>query len=228
MTDNNRRPVTSRDREERPIRLVLADGRLLILDALEALFQAAGGFVVAARCRHGEELLEAARRERPDVLVVDFRLPRMDGLEVARRLGETGTACPVVLLVDGIREREVNEALRLRVAGLILTEMPGSLLIRCVRAVHAGEPWLERRSAARLLQKLVRDESGRREAESVLTHREIEVTRMAGKGLRNRAIAAELGISESTVKVHLGHVYAKLGARSRLDLYRFAADKGLL
>lgn len=216
------------ERRPEPIRLVLAEGQLLILDALEALFREAGGFAVVARCRQGDEALEAVRREGPDVLVLGLRLPRMDGLEVVRRLAGARPAPRVVLLADGRDEREVGEALALEVAGVVLREMPASSLIRCVRAVHAGEPWYEKRSTSRMIQKLVRAQGARSEAAGVFTPRELEVVRMVGKGLRSRAIAVQLGIAENTVKVHLGRIYAKLGVHGRLDLYRFAADRGLL
>jgi two-component system, NarL family, nitrate/nitrite response regulator NarL len=220
-------PIFSRVDVGAPIRLVLAGRHLLILEALEALFREAGGFEVVARCRDGEETLAAVPRMGPDVLVVELQMPRVDGLEVLRRLGKGRARTPVVLLVDQLDEREALEALRLGVGGVILKQMPASSLVRCIRAVHAGEPWLERRSAARMIQKLVREVGGQREAVRMLTPREIEVVRMVGRGLRNRGIAEELGTSESTVKSHLGNIYAKLGTRGRLDLFRFATDKGL-
>jgi len=209
-----------------PIRLVLAGGQVLVLEALEALFREAGGFTVLARCRDGEEALAAVPRLAPDVVVVDLRMPRMDGLEVVRRLAEGRANPPAVLLVDQLEEREALAALRLGV-GVVLKQMPAASLLRCVRAVHAGEPWLERRSAARMIEKLVRDEGSHRDVVRLLTPREIEVVRMAGRGLRTRAIATELGTSENTIKAHLGNIYAKLGVHGRLDLYRFAVDKGL-
>ncbi len=163
----------------------------------------------------------------PDVLVVDLRMPRMDGLGVVRTLADGGAKPPAVLLVDQLDEREALAALRLGVGAVILKQMPASSLLGCVRAVHAGEPWLERRSAARMIEKLVRDESSHRDVVRLLTPREIEVVRMVGRGLRTRAMAAELGISENTIKAHLGKIYTKLGAHGRLELYRFATDKGL-
>jgi len=210
-----------------PIHLVLAVGQLLVLDALEALLREAGGFEVAARCRDGEDAFAALLRVKPDVAVLDLGLPEWSGLEVLRRAAEAGAQPPAVLLADRFDEGEAAAALRLGVGGLILKEMPGSSLVRCIRAVHAGEPWLERRSAARMIRGLVERERGLREATAVLTPRELEVVRMAAKGLRNRGIAAELGISESTVKAHLGHIYDKLEWRGRADLLRFALAKGL-
>jgi DNA-binding NarL/FixJ family response regulator len=210
-----------------PIRLVLAGPHRLILEALAALLREAGGFEVLACCSDGEEAMAVAQRQSPDLLLVELRMPRVDGLEVARRLAAAHLRTPVVLLADRLDEREALEALRLKVGGVILEEMPASALLRCLRAVHSGEPWLERRSAARMIEKLVRDESGLRQATRMLTTREVEVVRMVGRGLRNRGIAEELRISEHTVKAHLGNIYSKLGARGRLDLFRFAAEKGL-
>jgi DNA-binding NarL/FixJ family response regulator len=210
-----------------PIRLVLAVPQLLVLDALEALLRGAGGFEVVARCRDGEDAFAALVRMQPDVAVLDLDLPGWSGLEVLQRAGEAGSRPPAVLLADRLDDGAASAALRTGVGGLVLKEMPGSSLARCIRAVHAGEPWLERRSAARMIRDLVDRERGQREAADVLTPRELVVVRMVASGLRNRGIATELGISESTVKAHLGHIYEKLGRRGRSDLLRFAFAKGL-
>jgi two-component system, NarL family, nitrate/nitrite response regulator NarL len=210
-----------------PIRLVLAVPQLLVLDAIEALLREAGEFEVVARCRDGEDAFAALLRTRPDVAVLDLALPGWNGLEVLRRAAEAGAQPRSVLLADRGEEGEAAAALRLGVGGLVLKEMPGSSLALCIRAVHAGEPWLERRSAARMIRDLVARERGQREAAGVLTPRELEVVRMVASGLRNRGIAARLGISESTVKAHLGHIYEKLGRRGRSELLRFALAKGL-
>jgi len=213
---------------EMPIRIVLAGSRQLVLEALEALLREAGGFEVLARCRNGEEALAALHHHHPDVLVAALHMPLVDGLEVARRLAKSHSRTHVVLLADRLDERQALEALRLRVGGVILEEMPAKSLLSCLRAVHAGEPWLERRSATRIIQKLVGDESKLLQAARLLTPRELEVVRMVGRGLRNRGIAGQLGISESTVKAHLGSIYDKLGAHGRLDLFRVAAESGLV
>jgi two-component system nitrate/nitrite response regulator NarL len=210
------------------IRLVLADDHPLILTALEYLFRPEEGFEVLASCTSGAEALKAVRRHRPDVLVVDLRMPDMSGLEVLRELARERLPTRSVLLAAAMYDGEILDSLRLEVGGLVLKEMPASSVVQCVRKVHAGEPWLERRSMARALGRLVRQESGAREAAAVLTARELEIVRLVGRGMRNKEIATQLAISPSTVKVHLSHIYAKLGVDGRLALLRHAEDRGFL
>src|SRR5215471_16315189 len=114
-----------------PIRIVLAGRRQLVFEALEALLRAAGDFEVVAHCRNGEEALAALHEHRPDVLIAALHMPVVDGLEVARRLARSRLKTPVVLLADCLDEREALEAVRLRVGGVILEEMPARSLLSC-------------------------------------------------------------------------------------------------
>jgi len=210
-----------------PIRLVLADDHPLILEALETLFRAEG-FEVVAVCTDGNEALQAVRQHRPDILVLDLRMPGKSGLDVLREMAAEALPTRTVLLTATIEDAEVVEALRLGVGGVVLKEMAPASVVLCVRKVHAGEPWLEKKSAARALDKLIRRESGAREVAGLLTTRELEIVRMLCRGLRNKEIATQLVISEHTVKVHLRNIYAKLEVDGRLALMRYAEDKGLL
>jgi DNA-binding NarL/FixJ family response regulator len=210
------------------IRIVLADDHPLILDALAGLLRAEDGFEVAAACADGTEALKAVRRHRPDILILDLRMPDLDGLDVLRAMAGDDLPTRTILLTAAIEESEMLAALRLGVCGVLLKEMASASVVQCVRVVHAGERWLEKRSAARMLEKLVRRESIAREAAALLTPREHEIVILIGRGLRNKEIAAHLSIREQTVKVHLSHIYAKLGVDGRLALLRYAEDKGLL
>ena len=211
-----------------PIRLVLADDHPLILDALANLLRAEDGFEIVAACLSGAEALKAVRRHRPDVLILDLRMPDLSGLDVLRAMAGEDLPTRTILLTAAIEESEMLEALRLGVCGLLLKEMASASVAQCVRVVHAGERWLEKRSAARMLDKLARREGGAREAAALLTARELEIVTLIGRGLRNKEIASRLSIREQTVKVHLSHIYAKLGVEGRLALLRYAEDKGLL
>lgn len=120
------------------------------------------------------------------------------------------------------------EALRLGVAGVVLKEMAPRLLVECVQKVHAGEQWLEKRSVAGALRKMLEREAGAREVAGVLSAREIEIVRLVGSGLTNEQVAAGLNISEATVKTHLHRIFAKLGVDGRVRLALYARDKGLV
>jgi DNA-binding NarL/FixJ family response regulator len=211
-----------------PIRLVLADDHHFILDGLESLFRLEDDFQVVARCTNGEETLLAVRQHRPDILILDIRMPRKDGLAIAREIQSEGLPTRIILLTAELDEDQLLEAVRLGVQGIVLKEMAPQLLVQCIHKVHSGEQWLERNSTKLALEKMLKRAAGAREMANLLTAREIDLIRMIAKGLRNREIADRLFISEGTVKVHLHHIYEKLGIDGRLALLRFAQDKGLL
>jgi len=211
-----------------PISVVLADDHPLVLDALENVFRLQEDIVVRARCGDGVEALRAVREHRPDVLVLDIRMPGMDGLALIRELKKEKLPTRVVLLTAALDEEEVLAAIRLGVKGVVLKEMAPRLLVQCVRTVHAGGDWLEKQSVRLALDKLLRREAGAREVARILTPREIEIVRMVAGGLRNKEIAAKLHVNEGTVKLHLHHIYTKLGVNSRVALTLYAQDRGLV
>ncbi len=211
-----------------PIRLVLADDHPIVLDGLENLFRLEPDFQVVARCVTGEESLAAVRRHRPDVLILDIRMPRKDGLAVLRELHREKLPTKVVLLAAALEEEEVLEALRLGVRGMVLKELAPQMVVQCVRKVHAGEQWLEKHAFSRALDTLLRREAGEREAADVLTPREIEMVRMVARGLRNKEMSERLVISEGTVKIHLHHIYRKLKVENRVELILYAQSKKLV
>ena len=211
-----------------PIRLVLADDHPLILDALEQLFTLQDDFQVLARCMCVEQTLQAVRQYRPDVLLLDLRMPDTGGLTVLRELNREKLTTRVVLLMGVADEEEMLEAIRLGVCGVVLKDTPPQLVLQCVRAVHAGGQWLERRSISQALERLLQLEARTRQIASTLTSREAEIIRMVGAGLRNKEIAGQLFLSEGTVKIHLHHIYQKLNLANRLELLRYAKDNGLI
>ncbi len=210
------------------VHLALADDHPIVLDGLEGLFGLEPDFQVVARCINGEETLAAVREHRPDVLILDLRLPRGDGLEILRALRREKLPTKVVLLAAALEEDEVLEALRLGVRGVVVKELASELLVECVRKVHAGEQWLEKQLSSRVLEMLLRREAGGRAGRSVLTPREIEIVRMVASGLRNRELARRLGLSEGTVKIHLHNIYKKLKVQNRLELVLHAQSNKLV
>jgi two-component system, NarL family, nitrate/nitrite response regulator NarL len=211
-----------------PIRLVLADDHPLVLAGLENLFLLEQDLQVLASCSDGEQALRAVRELRPDVLVLDLRMPGKDGLAVLRAMWDERLTTRVVILTAALDEDEVLEAIRLGARGMVLKEMAPRLLVDCVRKVHAGEEWLEKHSVTRALEKTLKREAGRQEVSAVLTPREMELVRLVAGGLRNKQIAQRLFISEGTVKVHLHSIYEKLHVGGRLALMLYAQEKGLV
>ena len=210
------------------IRLVLANDHPIVLDALESLFHGEPDFKVLAKCLGIEKTLEVVRHHRPDVLILDLQTPGNGSLDVLRRMTEEKLPTRVVLLTATLDEDMLLEAIRLGISGVVLKGMAPGLIVRCVRKVHAGEQWLERRSYMHALETLLQREAGSREVAGILTPREIEIVRMVAREMRNRDIAEKLFISEGTVKTHLHHIFEKLRVESREDLTLFAQEKGLL
>jgi DNA-binding NarL/FixJ family response regulator len=210
------------------IRLVLADDHPLILDSLEGLFRLEEDIEVVARCSDGVQAVEAVERLEPDVLILDLRMPVADGLYVLGALRDLGSPTWVVLLAGSVEDRELVECLRLGVRGVVLKEMAPRLLVQCVRKVYAGDVWVENRSITRAVDLMLLREAGARESAEHLTPREIEVVQMVAAGLRNKEIARRLTLTEGTVKTHLHNIYSKLGVDGRLELLKYAQERGLV
>jgi len=155
-------------------------------------------------------------------------MPKKDGLAVLLELCKEKLPTRVVVLTGALDEHEALRFLRLGVGGIVLKEMAPHSLVQCIRKVHAGGQWLERHSTGRVLDTLLRRETGARELAGVLTSRELEIVRLVASGLRNEAIAKKLHISEGTVKSHLHNIYEELHLDGRLTLLLYAQDKGLV
>lgn len=210
------------------IRLVLADDHRIILDGLEQLFHRHEDFELLASCTDGEQALSAVRRYKPDVLVLDVQMPRMNGLEVMRAMKTEGLPSRVVLLTATLDEDGVLEAIDLGAYGLVLKEAASVKLVQCVRDVFRGDKCLEPSLVSRALEKVMRRDRALAEVASLLSPRETEVVRMVATGLRNKEIAQKLSISEGTVKFYLHTIYEKLQVHGRVELTLYAQEKGLL
>lgn len=206
--------------------VVIADDHPLVLDGLEQLLRLEPDLEVVARCRDGEETLRAVREHRPDLLVLDVRMPEGDGLAVLRSLDREGIAPAVVLLTAALDDAQLLDAIRLGVRGVVLKEMAPELLVEAAREVLRGGQWLERGLGGRALRRLL--ERGPESPAGTLTPREREIVRLVASGMRNRAVAERLGIGEGTVKLHLHNIYSKLGVDGRVELVLYAGERGLV
>lgn len=211
-----------------PVRIAIADDHPFILDGLEQLFRGERDCEVVARCLNGREALEAVERYRPDVLVLDVRMPEMDGIELLRTLHERQSPVRVVLLTASLDDARLLEAFRLGASGLVLKESAPRLLAQSVRQVAAGEQSWNGKAIAGALRLVLQREQAVAAASSTLTPREVEVTKMVAAGLRNKDIASRLSITEGTVKFHLHSIYEKLRIDGRYALINYARDHGLV
>ncbi len=208
------------------IGIVLAEHHPIVIEGLKGLIEGEPDMNIVAACSTGAEALEALRDKRADVLLASLDLPDMSGLDLLRtlRLEELDTRC--VLFVGSIGDEDAAEAMRQRVEGILLKEMPTRLVLQCIRKVHDGGRWVETQSMTRVVDRLQAQQNGRGEFLDRLSPREQEVTRLVMSGLNNKDIAATLSLSVGTIKIHLHNIYEKLGLRSRLQLAAYAREKG--
>jgi DNA-binding NarL/FixJ family response regulator len=210
------------------ISVVLVDDHPIVLQGLQHLFARQPDITVAATCATVPDGLAAARSERPDVIVLDLRMPDGGGLALVDALNQERLDSRTVVLTAAISDDEVAQALQKNIAGLVLKESAPEQLIECVRKVHAGERWIDPQAVNRVLQPPPADRQAVDERAATLTVREREVVRMIASGLRNRDIGERLSISENTVKVHLHNIYEKLGVEGRMELLLLAQELKLV
>lgn len=210
-----------------PIRVILADDHAILLRGLRRLFEGEADFTVVDCCRDGDQALQAVRAQPADVLVLDVRMPRRNGLDVLRALSKDPSPCRTVLLVAVISEEEALEALNLGACGIVLKESEPDALFDCIRRVHNGERQVGGETLKRAAA-LAAARDNTRGGGRVLTPRETEIVRMVAQGLRNRVIGERLSISEGTVKIHLHNIYEKVKVTGRLELVLWAQERGLV
>jgi DNA-binding NarL/FixJ family response regulator len=210
------------------IRIMSVNYYPIVQLGLETLFKQQEDFELVAHCSEAKRAVEFARLHQPDIVLIKIKIPDVDGLMVARELLAENCSSRVVIYTTEIEEKQMLEAIRIGVHGIILKEMPTQLLVQCIRKVYAGEKWIEQRSARLTLENMLRREAGARSLKSLITKREGDILRMVVDGARNKDIANALLISEGTVKVHLHNIYEKLGVDNRLALVHYAKEKGML
>lgn len=212
------------------VRVLLVDDQELVRTGLRGILRPRFGFDIVGELESGAQVVETVARLRPDVVIMDVRMPEVDGVTATRLLGEVPGAPPVLVLTTFEDEEVLAGALRAGAAGFLLKGVPAEDLQRAVRAVAAGDSWLDPGVTGRVLATyrdgVVPALPG--PALDVLTRREREVLSLIGAGLSNTEIAAELVLGEGTVKTHLGHIFAKLDLRDRAAAVIFAFDHGLV
>ncbi|HWH12374.1 MAG TPA: response regulator transcription factor [Solirubrobacteraceae bacterium] len=210
------------------LRVVIADDQPMMRAGFRAVLEATGDIVVVAEAANGSEAVRLAGEHAPDVILMDIRMPVMDGIEATRRLPRQRV---LILTTFGLDEY-IIDALRAGASGFLLKDAPTAEVVAAVRAVAAGDAVLSATVTRQLL-----DQVGRRLPAAVsrvpadlaaLTDREREVLRLLAAGLSNAEIAAALVVSEATVKTHVSHLLGKLGLRDRVQAVIYAYETGLI
>lgn len=215
------------------IRVLIADDQAMVRTGFEMILAAEDDIEVVGQAADGLQAVELAERHRPDVVLMDIRMPRLDGLEALRRLTRPGLVDPpkVVVAMTFDDDEYVHRALRDGACGFLLKDSGPTLLVEAIRAAAFGEALVSPSITLRLLRGApgrAAADRARRGPDPGLSARETDVVRLVATGLTNAEIAARLSISVGTVKTHLGNVQSKLSARNRVEIAAWAWRSGVV
>lgn len=210
------------------ISVVLAEDHGLVREGLRAILDLQDDIEVVAEAADGVEALSAVARHRPDVLVLDIQMPRLDGLTVVERIASQPRPGPAILVLTTFdRDDYVYRALKAGAAGFLLKDVPRSQLLHAIRLVAQGDELLSPSITRKLVERFLRGPQATGLLDR-LTQREREVLELVGRGLSNLEIADRLVLGEATVKTHLGSVFTKCGLRDRAQAVVLAYESGLV
>jgi DNA-binding NarL/FixJ family response regulator len=213
------------------IRVLVADDQTLVRAGFRAILEVQDDLEVVGEAEDGDEAVALARELRPDVVLMDIRMPGVDGIEATRRLLRDGDAPRILMLTTFDLDEYVYEAMKAGASGFLLKDAPRDQLVGAVRTVAAGDALLAPALVRRLIEDFVRRPApGARPPAELddLTEREREVLTLIARGLANAEIAARLFVSEATVRTHVTHILAKLGLRDRVQAVVLAYETGLV
>ena len=211
-----------REWSEVPIRVLIADDHAVVRQGLRMFLALDGEIEVVAEAADGEDAVRQARALRPDVVLMDLLMPRMDGIQATAIIREELPETEVIALTSVLEDRSVVSAVKAGAIGYLLKDTQAEDLCRAIKAAAAGQVQLSPEAAARLMREVQAPDEPQ-----PLTGRETEVLRLIAEGLANKEIARALGIGEKTVKSHVSAILAKLGVQSRTQAALYAAQTGL-
>ncbi|HYM12834.1 MAG TPA: response regulator transcription factor [Bryobacterales bacterium] len=223
VTDRQRRQSPCRPPGRR-IRILVAHDEPLFRDGLAKLLALEADFHVVAEAKNGAQALDLLPRCKPDIVLLDLKMPGVGGLATLEKLQSQRTRARVIVLTAPGDERPCADAMRLGACGIVPKQLAAECLAACIRQVHSGEIWLGARAQAALLaQSLTPPETAAADGErSLLSPRERQIVALVAQGLKNKQIAEQLFISDQTVKNHLHNIFDKVGAGDRLELALYA------
>ncbi len=223
-----------------PIRILIADGQPIVLEGLRCVLGQYPGIQVVGEAADGIEIIEKTVQLEPDVILLDFKLPRVDGLTVLRGIQSRVPRTKVIMFASSDSKDEFVEAMKLGCSGILLKEAPTSLIEKSIQRVQAGEIWLDSNTTAAVIRHfaspkdfpaahVMGNNSGSKPSRerAQLSQREREIIILIAQGYKNKEIAEKMFITEQTVKNHLHNVFDKLGVSDRLELALYAIHNSL-
>ena len=211
------------------IKLLIADDHAIFRDALRKLLDSEEEITIVGEAQNGAECIKMLGELKPDILLLDLRMPDKNGLAVLEELDFNTLPTRVIVLTAAEDDRDVVRAMRLGARGVVLKESAIDLLVKSIHRVHAGEIWLDGHMTAEVINAFsASSKSGARNEKPLLSDREMEVVQLIAQGFHNKEIGKKLFISEQTVKNHLHNIFDKLGVSDRFELALYAIHHRLI
>jgi two-component system, NarL family, nitrate/nitrite response regulator NarL len=215
--------------ERSTIKILVADDHTIFRDGLRKLLEGVNDVQIVGEAANGNQCVEMLAKLKPDILLLDLRIPEKDGLSVLEEVNFDSLPTRVIILTAAEDDRGIIRAMRLGARGVVLKQSASGLLPKSIRKVHDGEIWLDNRITAHVIDAFRKSaEAGQRRKKPLLSDREKGIVQLVAQGFRNREIGKKLFISEQTVKKHLHHIFDKLGLSDRLELALYAVHHRLI
>jgi len=233
MTAPMNQSPEARENRKGTVRIVIADDHPIVRDGLKKLLLLEDDFDVVGEAGDGREVLDKVRELDPDVLLLDLRMPNLDGLAALQALQQVNQRTRVIVLTASEDKNEFVQAMKLGCSGIVLKQTAPDLIVKSIRKVHGGEIWLDSHTTAAVMRQFAAPGeigspgSGKSRERSPLSTREREIVQLVAQGYKNKEMAEKMFISEQTVKNHLHNIFDKLGVSDRLELALYAIHKGL-
>jgi DNA-binding NarL/FixJ family response regulator len=226
--------ANEKDTQKKTVRIVLADDHPIVRDGLKKLLLLEEDFEVVGEAGDGREVLEKVQQLDPDVLLLDLRMPNLDGLSALQSLQQTNKRTRVIVLTASEDKNEFVQAMKMGCSGIVLKQTAPDLIVKSIRKVFSGEIWLDSNTTAAVMRQFSTglegsggQGGGKGRERSPLSAREREIVALVAQGYKNKEMAEKMFISEQTVKNHLHNIFDKLGVSDRLELALYAIHKGL-
>jgi DNA-binding NarL/FixJ family response regulator len=222
------------EKKKTMVRIVIADDHPIVRDGLKKLLLLEDDFEIVGEAGDGREVMEKVQALDPDVLLLDLRMPNLDGLSALQALQQTNKRTRVIVLTASEDKNEFVQAMKLGCSGIVLKQTAPDLIVKSIRKVNSGEIWLDSHTTAAVMRQFStgpegsgQSSGGKSRERSPLSAREREIVALVAQGYKNKEMAEKMFISEQTVKNHLHNIFDKLGVSDRLELALYAIHKGL-